>query len=183
MVTGSYDKTLRVWDLKTGVVLKKMERHRSQVWGLAVSQGGQLIASGDKDGVLIVWHGETGEPLIQPINAHSSAITSLDFSPDGTVLAIGSVANTTKLCNTKTWQMLGNPIWCGSQVRCIQYSPSGEHLAIATDGDIQIYNPGTRERVRSFLRSTNHCHLQALILSDMWHFLGERRAHPQRRWR
>ncbi|KAG2353162.1 hypothetical protein BDR07DRAFT_1434241 [Suillus spraguei] len=39
MVTASDDKTLRLWDLKTGDVL-------------AVSRDGQLIASGDDDGVL-----------------------------------------------------------------------------------------------------------------------------------
>lgn len=37
MVSASYHKTLRMYDLKTGVVLKKMEGHRESVWGLAVS--------------------------------------------------------------------------------------------------------------------------------------------------
>jgi WD40 repeat protein len=31
MVTGSYDGILRLWDLKTGVMLKKMEGHRGRV--------------------------------------------------------------------------------------------------------------------------------------------------------
>ncbi|KAG1799483.1 uncharacterized protein HD556DRAFT_1525346 [Suillus plorans] len=95
MVTGSIDKTLRLWDLKTGVVLKKMEGHSGEVLGLAVSQDEQLIASGDFNGEVIVWHGETGESLTQPIKVHSSCVSSLDFSPDGTVLVTGSGA---KLC-------------------------------------------------------------------------------------
>lgn len=78
MVTGSCDKTLRLWDLKTGTVLKKMEGHRNDVTRLAVSLGdGQLIASGDQNGGLIVWHGESGEKLTI-IKAHSNWITSLD---------------------------------------------------------------------------------------------------------
>ncbi|KIK35357.1 hypothetical protein CY34DRAFT_587345 [Suillus luteus UH-Slu-Lm8-n1] len=64
MVTGSDDKTLRLWDLETGVVLKKMEGHCSEVWALAVSRDGRMIASGDFDGQFIAWHGETGESLI-----------------------------------------------------------------------------------------------------------------------
>ncbi|KAG2744529.1 hypothetical protein P692DRAFT_20644263, partial [Suillus brevipes Sb2] len=43
MITGSEDKTLRLWDLETGVVLKKMEGHRRQVLALAVSRDGQII--------------------------------------------------------------------------------------------------------------------------------------------
>jgi len=40
MVTGSADKTLRMWDLKDGVLLKKMEGHGAWVRALAVSGDG-----------------------------------------------------------------------------------------------------------------------------------------------
>jgi WD40 repeat protein len=150
MVTGSWDKTLRLWDLETGVVLKKMEGHNSQVLRLAVSRDGQIIASSDENGELIAWHGETGKSLTEPIKAHSKRIRSVDFSPDGTVLATGSWDNTVKFWCTKTWQMQGEPIQCGDSVYCVRYSPPGELLAIATYKNIQIYNPGTRECVASF---------------------------------
>jgi WD40 repeat protein len=147
MVTGSLDKTLRIWDLETGIVLKKMEGHSSGARALAVSRDGQIIASGDHNGEIIAWHGENGESLTKPIKAHSSQIDSVDFSPDGTVLATGSYDGMTKFWCTKTWQMQGEPI--EGYGHCIRYSPSGELLAIATSKDIQIYNPGTRERVAS----------------------------------
>ncbi|KAG2139824.1 uncharacterized protein EDB93DRAFT_1252946 [Suillus bovinus] len=155
MVTCSYDKTLRLWDLKTGAVLQKMEGHRGWVLKLVVSRDGQLIASGDTDGVFIVWHGETGESLTQPIEAHSyQPIYSLDFSPDGTVLATGSWDNATKLWNTKTWKQQGDSIKCRRTINCIQYSPSGERLAIATNDKIEIYNPDTTGHVASFKAHT-----------------------------
>ncbi|KAG1766605.1 hypothetical protein EV702DRAFT_1282874 [Suillus placidus] len=153
MVTGSWDKTLRLWDLETGVVLKKMEGHSSAVQALAVSRDGQTLASGDRNGEIIAWHGET---LTQPIKAHSDWITSLDFSPGGTVLATGSWDGTFKFWCTQTWQMQGEPIECGTCVCCVRYSPSGELLAIATFGNIEIYNTGTRERLTSFKGHTLH---------------------------
>ncbi|KAG2147843.1 uncharacterized protein EDB93DRAFT_1250352 [Suillus bovinus] len=145
MVTGSHDEILCIWDMKTGVVLKKMEGHNDGVETLTVSRDGQLIASGDKGGVIIIWHGETGK-LLTKIQAHSTLTKSLDFSPYGTVLATGSHDGTTKLWNTDTWEQQGNPTQCGGKVNCVRYSPSGELLAIATDNDIKIYNPG-RDRV------------------------------------
>ncbi|KAG2743684.1 hypothetical protein P692DRAFT_20838379 [Suillus brevipes Sb2] len=154
MVTGSKDKTLRLWDLETGVVLKKMEGHHNEVSALVVSRDGQIIASGDDGGELIAWHGETGESLTKPMKAHSYRINSVDFCPDGRMLAICSYTSTTKFWCTRTWQMQGEPIDCGF-VNCVLYSPSGKLLAIATDDNIQIYDPGTRERVASFKGHTN----------------------------
>ncbi|KAG2747679.1 WD40 repeat-like protein [Suillus brevipes Sb2] len=154
MVTGSRDKTLRLWDLETGVVLKKMEGHSSHVEALAVSRDGQMIASGDIGGEFIAWHGENGESLNKPIKVHFKYIYSVDFSPDGTVLATCSDDGMTKFWCTKTWQMQGDPIKYGPY--CIRYSPPGDLLAITTDSNIQIYNPGTRERVASFKGHTKH---------------------------
>lgn len=170
MVSGSADRTLNLWDLMTGVVLKKMEGHYDEVKALAVSRDGRLIASGDKSGDFIAWQGETGESLTEPIKAHSEAISSLDFSPDGTVLATASASedliDAIKLWSTETWKVQGDPIHCWDIkkhvismklrysttkfIHCIRYSPSGEHLAIATITDITIYNPRTRDCIANF---------------------------------
>ncbi|KAJ8594801.1 WD40 repeat-like protein [Rhizopogon salebrosus TDB-379] len=170
MITGSVDQTLVLWDLQDGVSLKKMKGHRSQVWAVAVSKDGKLIASGDDDGKLIAWHGDTGEPLIQIAEVHPSTIRSLDFSPDGAVLASGSFDKTTELWSTETWQIQGNPINCSARIFCVRYSPSGEHLAISTEDDIQIWNPWTRECIAKFKAAIN----EAVNLSLAWASNGGR---------
>ncbi|KAG2039392.1 WD40-repeat-containing domain protein, partial [Suillus americanus] len=86
MVTASYDKTLRLWDLEDSVVLKIMKGHRFGVRRLALSRNGEFIASGDGGGELIAWNRD-GESLTQPIKVHSKDIWSLDFSPDSRFLA------------------------------------------------------------------------------------------------
>ncbi|KIK44029.1 hypothetical protein CY34DRAFT_11345 [Suillus luteus UH-Slu-Lm8-n1] len=130
MVTGSYDKTLRLWDLTAGVLLKKLEGHTSIV--------------------------EDTGTRSRFFNAHSMSLFSLDFSPDGAILATGSYDEMTKLWWTEDWQLQGHPITCcvapytQSVVYWIRYSPSGEHLAIATGNDIQIWNPSTRRCITTF---------------------------------
>jgi WD40 repeat protein len=165
MVTASYDKTVRLWDLEGGVELKKMEGHRFCVFRVAVSRDGQLIASSDDGGELITWNRD-GECLTKRIKVHSKYINSLDFSPDSTVLASGSYDATTKLWNTKTGQVQGNPINCGTGILCIRYSPSGEYLAMATNTDIQIWNPGTRECIAKF--QGHSAFNRALNISLVW---------------
>jgi hypothetical protein len=155
MVTGSHDMTVRLWDLETGVVLKMMKGHRTKLSRLAVSRNGQFIVSGGLDGDVIVWDGQTGEPLFQPIKAHSAWITSLEFSPDGKMLATCSNYGITKLWNTKTWQLQEKPIEHGHGVGCVRYSPSGDLIAIAASS-IEIYASDTRERVASFKGHKSH---------------------------
>jgi WD40 repeat protein len=148
MVTALGDNTLCLWDLKNDDV-KKMEGHRGWVWTVGVSRDGRFIASGDHNGELIIWNVDTGKSLTQIVKAHSAAISSVDFPQDGAVLATGSVDKATKLWSTESWKQEGNPIDCGNYVHCIRYSPSGEHLAIATSGDVQIWNPCSRERIKT----------------------------------
>ncbi|KIK48214.1 hypothetical protein CY34DRAFT_58269, partial [Suillus luteus UH-Slu-Lm8-n1] len=146
IVTGSDDKMLRLWDLKTGTMLKKMEGHQTSVNALAVARNGTLIASGDESGEVIAWHGETGESLtLAVIKAHSSGISSLDFSPDGSVLATGSSEDKTKLWGTTAWHLQGK-LNCGADVR---FSPAGAGLllAIASSNQIEIWNPCTERRI------------------------------------
>ncbi|KAG1800323.1 uncharacterized protein HD556DRAFT_1524880 [Suillus plorans] len=149
MVTASGDKTLRLWDLENGVVLKIIEGHRFAVRRVAVSRDGKFIASGDDGGELITWNRD-GEPLIQPTKVHSRPIWWLDFSPDSTFLASSSWDATVEFSNTKTWRVQGDPISCVAGVFCIRYSPSGKYLAIATFKHIQIWNPGKRECITKF---------------------------------
>jgi WD40 repeat protein len=103
------NRTRHLWDLKTGVVLKKIEGHRDQVLVLAVSRDEQLVASGDRNREIIVWHGETGGSLTQPIKAHTDKIISLHFSPDGGVLTTdsGPSADYTLIVNLLAEQAYG----------------------------------------------------------------------------
>lgn len=156
MVTGSADMMLRLWDLKDGTVLKEMKGHHKSLGAVAVSRNGQLIASGDTDGKLITWHGETGECLTQAIQAHSVSINSLDFSPDGVLIATGSRTTKQWSRSTGTWGLKESPIDFHKVVHCVRYSPSGEFLAIATSGDIQVLNTCTRECIATFVNTVTN---------------------------
>ena len=149
MATESSDGMLRIWDLKNGDLLKELEGRGNGVEYMTISRGGQLIASSDRGGYVMVWHGDTGRPLTQPFQAHSYTC-SLDFSPDSATLATGSSDNTVKLWSTDKWQLQGTSFNCGSPVTFIRYSPSGELLAIATYDNIHIWNPVGMARTASF---------------------------------
>jgi WD40 repeat protein len=87
LVTGSHDRTLRIWDVQTGKTRHVVAAHRDKISTLAVSPDGRTIASGDFQGTVAFSHVETGQFLfatdlgIQPI-------VRMRFSPDGETLAV-----------------------------------------------------------------------------------------------
>ncbi len=57
--------------------------HTARLSALALSPTGEVLASGDQDGLLRLWDLKTGQLLSEPLPGHSGAIRGLAFSPDG----------------------------------------------------------------------------------------------------
>ena len=51
-VTGSADKTLKIWDYRTGACEKTLLGHRDVIHGCSVSKDGKMIISGGEDGAV-----------------------------------------------------------------------------------------------------------------------------------
>ncbi|MEM9658874.1 MAG: M56 family metallopeptidase, partial [Planctomycetota bacterium] len=99
----------------------------------AFSPDSSQFVTGDERNRLILWSTETGADLRvldRPDDA-SSPLCSVDFSPHGNSVAAGGEDGRVRIINLSAND--GPPtIWqTGSSVRCVRYSPSGEHLAIA----------------------------------------------------
>ena len=69
LASGSYDQTVRLWDLTDATALKKsqslhiLERHIHWVQTVGFSPDGQILASGSTDQTIRLWNVQTGECL------------------------------------------------------------------------------------------------------------------------
>ena len=59
-MSGSYDNTVRVWDMSTAVKLKKPKGHAEKVYSVMFSSDGSQIVSGSADNSVQVWDVLTG---------------------------------------------------------------------------------------------------------------------------
>ncbi|TAF06015.1 MAG: WD40 repeat domain-containing protein [Nostocales cyanobacterium] len=96
LVSGSQDKTIRVWNLVTGELMHVLKSHREGVYAVALSPNEQIIASGSADKTIKLWHLETGE-LLGTFSGHANTVTALVFTASGEMLVSGSLDKTIKI--------------------------------------------------------------------------------------
>jgi WD40 repeat protein len=74
------------WDYQKQKVISKLFLETGDIVHSAISSDGNYVATGFKEGTVILWDGQTGRQLFQGIK-HSAPIVSLVFSPNGKQLA------------------------------------------------------------------------------------------------
>lgn len=83
------DRSIGLWDLKTGVLQAELRKHEEVVNALAFSPDGKILASGGDDRTAILWDVQSRKSK-RTLKGHDLTVTSLAFSPDGRLLASGS---------------------------------------------------------------------------------------------
>ena len=95
-ISGSRDKTIKIWDANTGQCLKTLEGHTNSVRSVAYSPDGTKFISGSYDYTIKIWDANTGECL-ETLEGHSGSVKSVSYSPDGKNIISGSDDKTIKI--------------------------------------------------------------------------------------
>jgi WD40 repeat protein len=150
LASGSYDNTIRVWDVETGREVKKLEGHSGLVTIFAVLEGGKKLASGSSDGTIRVWDVETGRK-VKKLAGHSYAVSALAVLEGGKKLASGSADKTIRVWEVETGRELkkleGHTNW----VDALAVLEGGKKLVSGSaDKTIRIWDMETGREVKKF---------------------------------
>ena len=156
LAAGVEDGTTLVWDVGSGAVFKtlrasdlktKRRRRRGRrskdvpIRTVAFAPRGQVLATGDVAGKVIIWDPIRGAALHR-LATHADKINELAFSPDGRWLATASDDTYVDVIDVSTGDRMGRLAGHGRPVRSVAFSPNGERLATAGyDRTIRLWDP------------------------------------------
>ncbi|KAF7984961.1 hypothetical protein HWV62_9903 [Athelia sp. TMB] len=140
IVSGSEDKTVRVWDRQIGETTLLLEGHRGTVNSVAFSPDGLKIVSGSNDGTVRVWDGLTGLPALL-IEGYRGAVNSVAFSPDGFKIISGSNDSTVQMWDGLTGQLALLLEGHTDTVLSASFSPDGSKIVSGSEDEtVQVWD-------------------------------------------
>jgi len=140
-LSGSKDKTLRLWDVSSGMCLRVFEGHTDSVNSVSWSPDGRLALSGSSDETIRLWEVSSGESL-RTFEGHTSGITSVSWSPDGRCALSGSEDKTLRLWDVFSGKCLRTFKGHVDTVTSVSWSSDGRY---ALSGEHRTTSRGAEE--------------------------------------
>lgn len=164
-VTGSEDKTIKVWNPSTYTVLVNLDANDDAVYSLAYSADEGVIVSGSADNTVRTWRvtpaeggnqGAVGRnslemtgALVREYNGHQGAVYSVDsglvplISANNriTMIASGSADTSVVIWSLRSGNRYETFDASTDAIYAVRFSPNGEFVAAGgRDGKVRLYN-------------------------------------------
>ena len=131
-----------IWNATNGDQVSRWHAHE-QVTMVTFSPDGKLLATagGYGDGEIKLWVVPNGG-LKSVLQGHQNAVHSIDFSPDGSVLASGGQDSSVGLWDVRTGELLAMHRDHAGPILQVAFSPDGSLLASASrDHTVRLWDP------------------------------------------
>ncbi|CAI2716970.1 caspase family protein [Nitrospina watsonii] len=149
-LSGSWDATLKLWEIATGKEVRTFTGHTYLVTSVAFSPDGRYALSGSVDYTLKLWEVETGKE-VRTFRGHKHGVTSVAFSPDGRYALSGSWDETLKLWEVATGKEVRTFTGHTSAVLPAAFSPDGQYaLSGSQDNTLKLWEVATGKEIRTF---------------------------------
>lgn len=147
LASGSWDRTVKFWDLSTGRELRAVADKLKQVQAVAYTHDGKLLAAEDAAYTVTIFDSVTGR-LIRELPTDKAVpsvgiswVYSMAFSPDGRWLAAAVDDKTVRIWDVATGAKIRDLAGPRRPVVYVAFSPNGELVATGNDEkSIQIWN-------------------------------------------
>lgn len=146
LISCSDDKTIRVWDSRTGARINVFYGHRREVTSIDISPDNMFIVSGSFDKTVRIWDFATGS-VISTLKGHTREVLGVKYNYDGTkIVSVG-------YDNIYIWQDSKILLSCTGHTGgflSVAFSPDGSQIAAGCwDNFVHFYNTSTGTQIRT----------------------------------
>lgn len=140
IASGSYDTTVKVWEVGTGKVLCTYTNHIGPVLSVDWSRDGIWLVSSDSDHTAQVWSPAGGKTMMV-YGHHSDQVTSVAWAPDGKHIASGSADKTVQVWDAFSGETVYTYGGHTQTVQCVAWSQDNNRIASASnDQTVQVWD-------------------------------------------
>ncbi len=147
LVSGSVDKTVRLWEAGSGQSLFVMKGHTAAVTAVALSPDGSIVVSASLDRTMKLWDAGNGREAAS-LPKESSGYLALAFSSDGRLLAAAMQDGRVKLLEMPSGRGVQSLDAHSGPVHALAFSPDGRVLATAgRDQKIKLWQVSSGQEI------------------------------------
>ena len=147
VVTASWDKTARIWNVATGQSIATLTGHTNPVFAACFSLDGTRVVTASGDKTARIWDAATGQP-IATLTGHTNAVQAASFSPDGTLVVTAAWDKTPRIWNVATGKSIATLTGHTDEVWAAFFSPDGTRVVTASlDRTARIWNVATGQPI------------------------------------
>ncbi|QLG70623.1 hypothetical protein HG535_0A05640 [Zygotorulaspora mrakii] len=148
LVSGSEDKTVRLWSMDTYTPLVSYKGHNHPVWDVEYSPLGHYFATASHDHTARLWSCDHIYPL-RIFAGHLNDVDCVSFHPNGCYLFTGSSDKTCRMWDVATGDSVRLFLGLTAPVISTKVSPDGRWLSTGSeDGVINVWDIGTGKRLK-----------------------------------
>ena len=163
LVTGSSDKTARIWNAANGHLLHILTM-RGQVLSERFSSDGQWLVTASTDGTAAIWNVRSGQRNLLLSGANGSA-NDAAFSPNGKEVAVAFADRIARIYSTQDGRLLAPLAGHGDAVTSVGYNPSGTLIVTGSaDGTARLWQANPTGQLTTIDKRTSA--VTALFASD-----------------
>merc|ERR1712199_128615 len=153
-LSGSWDGTLRLWDLNTGLTTRRFVGHEKDVLSVAFSADNRQIVSGSRDKTIKLWNtlGECKYTILSDGEGHSEWVSCVSFSPSAShpLIVSGGWDKLVKVWNLSNCKLRTNLIGHTGYINAVTVSPDGSLCASGgKDGVAMLWDLNEGKRLYS----------------------------------
>ncbi|MCL4299715.1 MAG: protein kinase [Anaerolineae bacterium] len=154
VLTGSNDKTARLWDIQTGQAVITYTGHTAGVKSVTLSPDGQYVLTGSLDKTARLWDVKTGQAVLT-YTGHTEGINAVAFAPNGKTILTGSADKTARLWDAETGQEIRTFTGHTELINGVAFAPDGKTiLTSSNDRTARLWDVETGLEIRAFTGHT-----------------------------